>query len=469
MSAPRAPWMRIELPPALTAMRSMLTREEQQYLVWLGAEQVEGWGAVIDLGAWLGSSSAALAEGLRRAGRAITVQAFDRFIWEAEPGHMGSSAGVRLGGGTDFLPMFLHEVGEYRSSIAPRRADLGSHHWDEGPIEILFVDAAKSWELANAILRGFAHALVPGKSRVVLQDYRLHEAYWLPLIFESRPDLWSEAEAVGDGTTVTFTPRRDLTTPDALPAAYTDEDFPLPLIERIIRNRMARESKANRRRLVHTLLRRVVADGTAEEWRAVRQEAIELGTSASELAAVEDIDTILVPRGWKEYERGNFAGALAIAERCLGDHRRSSWVVALAGMCHLRLGDVARARRCIDEVVTRMPSSAEGWLHRAEIALAEGLPRQAMACALHALRVGAPVSEHVTQYALTVLGWAWHQGSREDRAPATAVLSADPHLGERLAEQLRSEGWNTDADEVAFATAASGSDRHPFPAQESRS
>jgi hypothetical protein len=460
MSTAKAPWRRVSVPAPLAAMRSMLTHEERQYLVWLGAERVEGWGAVIDLGAWLGSSSAAFAEGFRRAGRPLTVQAFDRFTWEAEPGHMSSSAGLEIDGGADFLPMFLHEIGEYAPWITPRRADLLGYTWTGGPIEVLFVDAAKSWELVNAILAGFAHALVPGKSRVVLQDYRLHDAYWLPLIFESRPDLWVEAEAVADGTTVTFIPRRDLTAPDALPSRYSDDDFPLPLIERLIRSRMARETPTNARRLLHTLLRRIVADGTAEEWRAVRQEAIQAGATAAELAEVEDPDMILVPRGWKEYDRGHYAEALAIAERCLvKGKRRSAWAVALAGMSHLRLGDVALARRCIDEVVTRMPGAPEPWLHRGEVALAEGLPRQAEACAVRALRVEGPRAEHVEGYAISLLAWAWHaQPTSHDRRPTTAFLAARPGshgtLLDALVAHQRAAGWPDDATTTLAASAA---------------
>jgi hypothetical protein len=472
MTAPRAAWRRVSVPAPLAAMRSMLTHEERQYLVWLAAERIEGWGAVIDLGAWLGSSSAALAEGFRRAGRPLTVQSFDRFIWEVEPGHMSSAAGLEIPGGADFLPVFLHEIGEYAPWITARRADLTDYAWTEGPIEVLFVDAAKSWELVNAILAGFAHALVPGKSRVVLQDYRLHDAYWLPLIFESRPDLWAEAEAVSDGTTVTFIPRRDLTAPDALPPRYTDDDFPLPLIEQLIRSRMARESPTNARRLLHTLLRRTVADGTAEEWRAVRQEAILAGATAGELAEVEDPDMILVPRGWKEYERGHYAEALAIAERCLADRkRRSAWAVALAGMSHLRLGDLALARRCIDEVVTRMPGAPEPWLHRGEVALAERLPRQAEACAVRALRVDGPRAEHVDAYAISLLAWTWHEHPRShDRGPTAAFLAARQGTHGTLLDALiahqRAEGWHEDAEATLAASAAFLSGRHPHGSTE---
>ena len=112
--------------------------------------------------------------------------------------------------GRRFSPSF-QEVKNYSPWIDARKQDLMQYCWNGGPIEILFIDAAKSWALSNAIFRGFGPFLVPGRSRVVLQDFRYAETYWLPLIFDSRPDLWEEVEDVDDGHTVSFVPLKCLT------------------------------------------------------------------------------------------------------------------------------------------------------------------------------------------------------------------------------------------------------------------
>src|ERR1044071_7787881 len=106
--APR-PWKNIALPDAVTGMRSMLTLEEKQYLTWLTSETFEGWGAVVDLGPWLGSSSAALAEGLKRRGSHQRIRSFDLFRWDC--GYMDDVASTGLKQNDDFLPLFTQEIG----------------------------------------------------------------------------------------------------------------------------------------------------------------------------------------------------------------------------------------------------------------------------------------------------------------------------------------------------------------------
>lgn len=183
----------------------MLSTEEKQYLTWLTAEAYEGWGAIIDLGPWLGSSSAALAEGLVEGGHQASVHSYDLFRWEE---YMNGSADLDLEVGADFQDQFRLYTEPWKDRIKAHKGDLHATTWGGGPIEILFVDAAKSWSLLEAILDIFGSSLEPGRSRVVLQDHRHFHHAFLPLVFDGQPDLWSRRESVDVGTTVTFTPRQ---------------------------------------------------------------------------------------------------------------------------------------------------------------------------------------------------------------------------------------------------------------------
>ena len=121
------PWKEISLPPELTNMRSMLSEDEEQYLVWLTAVKSEGWGAIVDLGPWLGSSSAALA-GAEEADRRTKSEA-DLFKWERSI--WGSSRGRSPGRGKTFF-LFMREIGNY-AWISPEQDDRplgGRRHRD---------------------------------------------------------------------------------------------------------------------------------------------------------------------------------------------------------------------------------------------------------------------------------------------------------------------------------------------------
>src|SRR5690606_1866350 len=50
-----------------------------------------------------------------------------------------------------------------------------------GPVEILFVDIAKSWELNAWVMDHWFTQLIPGRSLVVQQDYVYFHPYWIHL------------------------------------------------------------------------------------------------------------------------------------------------------------------------------------------------------------------------------------------------------------------------------------------------
>ena len=425
MSDLSRPWQGLSLPPELLHVRSMLSREEVEYLVWLTAEAFEGWGAIVDLGPWLGSSSAALAEGLKRSEKKGRVRAFDLFEWESS--YMDSLAKCHLEEGADFLPLFLDETRAYEPWIEPRRQDLFRYTWNEGPIEILFVDAAKTWGLTNAILRGFGSHLVPSRTRVVLQDFRHHTTHWLPLIFESRPDVWREVESVDDGWTVTFAPRKPLFGADGIVADYDERSFSYADASALLKNRIARDPARARHFMLRSLYRLALADGTPADSAEIKKELLSAGASLAQLEEIEDIAYILIARGWKAHQDGDYPTARALAERAASTRaERSPYALSLLGMSLLRLGDLTEARRCIDEVVRRLPHLPAVKLYSAELAVAEA--RFEIAAQLSFEVLGGGVEDTANfDHAINLL-WTAHHG------PPTAALE---QLAETASETSR--------------------------------
>ena len=170
--------------------------------------------------------------------------------------------------------------------------------------EILFVDSAKTWDLTNAILNGFGRHLVPGRSRIVLQDFPFHWAHCLPPIFDSRPDVWQQVEDVEIGATVTLMPLKPLYGPSGIDTNYSEESFPLASADHLLRSRMAREEGRNRQHLLGAFYRKFPIDGPVEETRTLRAEVLAGGIEESELKAAENIESILLPRGWRALEQG---------------------------------------------------------------------------------------------------------------------------------------------------------------------
>ena len=111
------------------------------------------------------------------------IHAYDLFQWD--PRMAPHSGGLRLGPyaeGDSFRPEFDLLMSRWRDRIVVHEGDLMQESWSDGPIELLLVDAMKSWDLSTHILRHFYPALAPGASRLIHQDFSHCFAPWIPLI-----------------------------------------------------------------------------------------------------------------------------------------------------------------------------------------------------------------------------------------------------------------------------------------------
>ncbi len=214
-------------PPELWPARGQLTAEDRALYYVLARDVYEGWGEIVDAGALIGASARLFAAGLcdnpRVADKRGRIQVFDlfedrvdgpcatqirRLLGEvvAQPPsppralrRVFRAVGTRvvrlLGGGRfDFLPVFEQETRACREYLRVFKGDIRAQrpHGDR-PVEILSIDVAKSPELMMAVARNFFPSLVPGRSRVVHQDYLFAFQPWLHVFMELLAD-WFEKE-----------------------------------------------------------------------------------------------------------------------------------------------------------------------------------------------------------------------------------------------------------------------------------
>jgi hypothetical protein len=184
----------------------MISDEERHYLYWLGSRIWTGVGHVVEIGPWLGGSTAALAAGME-ANPVQTdrrLHAFDNFIWRD---FMSQRASLGLRNGDSFRSHFDKNLRPYSKLLVTHTRSLPDDpvtsdpqarairdldveedrvfQWPrDEPIEILFVDGAKSWNGLSHLLRQTGASLLPGASLIVCQDYKYWGAYWVPITME---------------------------------------------------------------------------------------------------------------------------------------------------------------------------------------------------------------------------------------------------------------------------------------------
>ena len=171
---------------------SMTTPNELLFLSHYAREFYFGRGKIVDLGCWLGATTAALADGLlesRRSGGRGTIESFDLFQWDEwmNPIREAIGAKVEFTTGQCFYEYVRSNLERYGQLVAVHKADLSTYRPpDEWQIEFLFVDAMKNWELASSIASNFFPKLIAGESLVVQQDF----AFYDPIVSTNHLLMW---------------------------------------------------------------------------------------------------------------------------------------------------------------------------------------------------------------------------------------------------------------------------------------
>ncbi len=206
----RRPWRDLELPPDAVGIPTMLSKSERKLLYSLARDYAGGDNAIVDAGCFLGGSTAALLAGVRdrkEPWQGPPVESYDLFRVEkfTIPKFFRDEETVRVG--ETFRPRFDAHIARFDVPHVVHEGDITQIGWSGGPIDILFLDVLKSWEINDAVLRDFFPSLVPGRSVIVHQDYGWGGHEWIPITVELMRDSLVLVDFMEWGSHVFFVER----------------------------------------------------------------------------------------------------------------------------------------------------------------------------------------------------------------------------------------------------------------------
>jgi hypothetical protein len=194
------PWEGYPVPDRIYLPHGMIGFEERRMLYWLGAEHYSGSGVIVDAGAYLGASAFALASGLARSRHAgathALVHSYDRFV--ADDDYIRNDISQRfhpVPPGYDYQGLFEFQTALCRDKIIAHRGDFIASPVPDAPIEILFVDVAKTAALNARLVEHYFTRLIPGKSVVVQQDFYQAWYPYIPITMEYFGDWFAVVDA----------------------------------------------------------------------------------------------------------------------------------------------------------------------------------------------------------------------------------------------------------------------------------
>lgn len=139
------------------------------------AARVEAGQAIVEVGAWLGASTAHLALGVLAAGQAVPIHVFDR--WRVNPAQVEKARrfGLDLARDENSLPHFERNLAPFGVDVVPHQGEIEDASWRGGPIGLYIDDAAKGSAAFHRMLTIFAPHWVPGVTRLILSDFYYFE------------------------------------------------------------------------------------------------------------------------------------------------------------------------------------------------------------------------------------------------------------------------------------------------------
>lgn len=194
----RHPWIRLPESDIGGDVPTMLSVTERKMLHWIAREypfeESKGSGCIVDAGAFLGGSTLALASGVARnaasgEGGVVTIRSYDMFIAPNDH-YCLDLIGHGRRAGDSVLDLAQINLAAHAHMIKFYAGDFEEQPPPPGPIDILFVDIAKSWELNEAVIRNYFSRLIPVRSLVIQQDTHDQSCPWVNLTMEFFADYF---------------------------------------------------------------------------------------------------------------------------------------------------------------------------------------------------------------------------------------------------------------------------------------
>jgi hypothetical protein len=185
---------------------AMTTDAERECYYRLTKEAV-GKGAIVELGAWMGASTAYIAAGIRDSGVQTKAHVYDHF--KSKPGHIAKVQAFYDKEGIDKVPTgpclgtFKDNLGSLNAFIEPHPGEIEAMNWTGGPISLLVTDAPKRVPAISAVMTALRNPLQPG-SLMAWQDFCHFPSYEIPACLYRLRNHLEFVEAVVPGTTLVF-------------------------------------------------------------------------------------------------------------------------------------------------------------------------------------------------------------------------------------------------------------------------
>jgi hypothetical protein len=184
-----------------------MTTDAERECYYRLAKAAASKGQIVELGAWMGASTAYIAAGIRDSGEDRKVLVYDHFI--SKTGHIRKVEEFYDKNGIDKVPVgpsyeaFCDNLGPLLKYVSPHQVEIEKMVWAGAPIALLITDAPKRVRAISSVLTNLRKALHPS-SVMAWQDFCHFPSYEIPACLYRLRDHLEFVEAIVPGTTLVF-------------------------------------------------------------------------------------------------------------------------------------------------------------------------------------------------------------------------------------------------------------------------
>lgn len=140
------------------------------------AENTRSGRAIVEIGPFIGSSTAYLAIG---AGAKNQIHSYD--LWLADPGYVKKARtqlGIDLKPGSDIYPIWCKNIKPWNTNIYPHKEDIAKAFWiPKLPIGLYVDDAGHDITHIDRMASEFMRYFIPGETIIIMMDYFFYETH----------------------------------------------------------------------------------------------------------------------------------------------------------------------------------------------------------------------------------------------------------------------------------------------------
>lgn len=184
-----------------------MTTEAEREFYYRIVEENAGNGAIVELGAWLGASTAYIAAAIRDSGVKTKAHVYDKF--QSKPGHLKkvvafySKHNIKKAPIGPCLEQFQANLGDLNKYVEPHRGLIENMQWTGELIAVLITDAPKRVPQISSVLTKLGPSLQPG-AIMAWQDFCHFPSYEIPACLYRLRDHLEFVDAIVPGTTLAF-------------------------------------------------------------------------------------------------------------------------------------------------------------------------------------------------------------------------------------------------------------------------